>query len=85
MALPMTSSRSRRRVNPPMGELVDLRELCSKLEGRLLQEEREISELRSRGEDTSSQEELWIRMLHRYERVYDLLASGTQSDPQPAA
>jgi len=85
MALPMTSSRSRRRVNPPLGELVDLRELCSKLEARLLQEEREISELRSRGEDTSSQEELWIRMLHRYERVCDLLASGTQSEPQPAA
>ena len=79
MALPMTSSSSRRRINAPMGELVDLRELCPKLEARLLQDELEISELRARGEDTSSQEELWIRMLHRYERVCDLLASGTQS------
>jgi len=68
-----------------MGELVDLGELCSKLEARLLQEELEISELRARGEDTSSQEALWIRMLHRYERVCDLLTSGTQSNPQPAA
>src|SRR3954454_15601342 len=51
MALPMTSSSSRRRVNPPMGELVDLGELCSKLEARLLHEELEISELRARGED----------------------------------
>ena len=69
-----------------MGELVDLVELCSKLEARLQSEERELSALRTRGEDTSRQEAEWIRMLHRYARVCDLLGSvPAQESSSPAA
>ncbi|HEX3245996.1 MAG TPA: hypothetical protein VHX16_11385 [Chloroflexota bacterium] len=81
----MSASTSRRTSRTPMGELVDLVALCSKLEARLHMEERELSALRSRGEDTSRQEAEWIRMLHRYERVCDLLGTAPAQESSPAA
>ena len=82
---PMTASTNRRSEQAPMGELVDLVELCSKLEARLFSEERELSALRDQGVDTSNQEAGWVRMLHRYERVCDLLASGPAAESSSAA
>ena len=85
MALQITASNNVVSHVSPRGEVVDLSELCSRLEDRLLVEEREISELRDRGEDVSVQEAGWIRMLRRYERVSDLLMIGQANEHATAA
>ena len=85
MALQITASNSVVSHVSPRGEVVDLSELCSRLEDRLLVEEREISELRERGGDVSAQEAAWIRMLRRYERVCDLLMIGQAEEHATAA
>jgi hypothetical protein len=85
MALQMTASDVTGSGLSPRGEVVDLAELCSRLEDRLLVEERELSELRDRGEDVSAQEVDWIRMLQRYERVCDLLRIRREDEHASAA
>jgi hypothetical protein len=85
MALQMTASDVTGSGLSPRGEVVDLAELCSRLEDRLLVEERELSELRDRGEDVSAQEVDWIRMLRRYERVCDLLRIRREDEHASAA
>ena len=85
MMAPTSAPTRRGSTRAPMGELVNLVELCSKLEARLHSEERELSALRTRGEDTSGQEADWIRMLHRYERVCDLLGPAPAQESSPAA
>jgi hypothetical protein len=85
MALLMTASKVHTPRVSPRGDVVDLGELCSRLEDRLLSDEHEISEMRLRGEDTSARESAWIRMLRRYERVCDLLATHAPVEQASAA
>ena len=85
MALRTKASETQRSPIAPEGELVDLVDLCSRLEARLLTDERQISDARRRGEATSVQEVAWIRMLRRYERVCDLLATGESVEHASAA
>jgi hypothetical protein len=85
MAVPKRASTTEHTPKSPRGELVDLVDLCSRLEDRLLADERDIGEARARGDDTSLQEASWIRMLHRYERVCDLLATGESTEHASAA
>ncbi|MFN0073753.1 MAG: hypothetical protein ACKVVP_19910 [Chloroflexota bacterium] len=85
MALPNTASTEHWLDRAPQGELVDLVELCARLESRLHTEERQLSDARERGESTTSREATWIRMLHRYERLCDLLTPSVRMSPLPAA
>jgi hypothetical protein len=85
MALSTIASRNHASRAPTQGELVDLAQLCNKLEDMLLREEGVISAMRERGEDTSSQEQVWIRVLRRYERVCDLLTMEVDARHASAA
>ena len=85
MALPKTAANVNKPQVSPRGQLVDLADLCRKLEDRLLVDERDISKMRSRGDDTSEREVSWIRMLRRYERVCDLLAASVPAEQASAA
>jgi hypothetical protein len=85
MALPMAASSAHTPLISVQGQVVDLVDLCSKLEDRLFSEEHAIAAMRARGDDTSVREAAWVRVLRRYERVCDLLAADSGHEHATAA